>query len=116
MEIAKPPPRAISTSSSVRCLTFPVRMTYCLRIGLVIGIGGIGVERRHVLLTGIEVVERERHRTSVLVRHAAHEPLARVFGLARHDDVVARFGQQVAALFPVQCDVLDETDASMYFT
>ena len=26
-----------------------------LRIGLVIGIGGIGVERRHVLLTGIEV-------------------------------------------------------------
>ena len=31
----------------------------CLRIGLVIGIGGIGVERRHVLLTGIEVVERE---------------------------------------------------------
>lgn len=28
MEIAKPPPRAISTSSSVRCPTFPVRMTY----------------------------------------------------------------------------------------
>ena len=82
----------------------------CLRILLVVGILGIGIDGAVVFAAFVEEVELDDTLVTILVALTANEPVVSTFGLAGYGDVVGRLCFKIDALVPVASHVADELE------
>ena len=87
----------------------------CMRIVLVMGILGIGIDCSDVFLSWFEEVEFDRRGMAVLAGGATHKPVTGAFGLAGSHDISAWLSLQVAGVVPIHRHVLDELEGIHVF-
>ena len=82
----------------------------CLRVGVVVGILGVGINGAVVLAALVEEVELDDGLVTILVALAANEPVVSALGFTGYGDVVGRFSLQIDALVPVTGNVADKLE------
>ena len=82
-----------------------------LRVSLVVGSGGVGVDGAVILSALVEEVELNDGLVTVLVALTADEPVRGALRLAGHGDVVGRLGLEIDTLVPVAGHVAYELES-----
>ena len=83
-----------------------------LRVRLVVRVRRVGINRRRVLLAGVEKGERNLRLARLFVVGAADEPVIGAFRFASIRNVIAGLGFEHERLVPIYRDILDELEAN----